>query len=228
LPQDPPAPKDDPARAAAIEQTLASGKVAEKLALLRAQKDSESAEIVKAVGKALADADVGVRVEAIEALARAKHGSALELLLAYHKEHRKALRADEVVLPKLLRAIARSGDERAVDVLADDVQGQLKPATLSARILGLGRVRSKRAADALVRVMGTIGFAEQQRHLEDFRLTFVVLTGSDQGRTFEAWSSWWSKNRESFALPRETPKLSAADQERWNAYWAGAPSKSAK
>lgn len=220
--QDPtPAPPPARAEVEALEDALRRDGTAERVAALRNLGKLESPELVAVVARALEDRESDVRVQAVEVLARAKAPAAFDALLEYHARHRKE-RKDEKLLPKLLQAVARRGDERAVEVLADDVQGQMKPAT-RARLLGLGWVRSKKSGDALLRVMKDIGFAEQLQYLEDFRLAFVVLSGSDRGKSFDAWSSWWAKEREAIQLPREMPKLATSDLERWNSFWGIKP-----
>lgn len=216
--QDPAPPERKPV-VVALETGLASAKASERIAAIRALGEFEAPELAPVLATALADSNRDVVLASIDALGLAKTGAAFEELRKYHQTRRVALRKEPDVLPRLLNAVARHRDERAIEILTDDVLGQTQTATLRARLLGLGWVRSKRSAEALLTVMNKLGFAEQVQYLEDFRLSFVILTGVDQGKTLEAWSTWWSKNKSTFEIPKAPPKPAAADETRWNAYW---------
>lgn len=218
-----PSPERVRAAVEALQAGLRSPKPALRVAAVQAEGAVDAPEVASALAVGLADADESVRVEVIDALGRLRQPTALEALLEFHKQQRRELRKQPKVLPRLLQAIARRGDERAVAVLTDDVPAQLAQATLRARLLGLGNVRSASAIEGLFKVMQAIGFAEQQQHMEDFRLSMLLLSGVDHGRSLESWITWWEASREGFAPSKEVPKLAAADWERWCTYW-GIPS----
>jgi hypothetical protein len=216
-----PKPTPEQVRAAlqALEEGLASEEPAERVAAIRENAKIDVPGVVAKIAAAVEDRSADVRLEAIDALGRSKQPSALEALLAHYKKHRIDLRKQERVLPRLLTAIARQGDARAIQPLTDDVQAQMLSPTLRARILGLGNVRTKAAVDALVELAGKIGFVEMHNHAEDFRLAMLALTGVDKGRSIDAWRTWWKAEREGFALPEEPPALAPGDATRWNDFW---------
>lgn len=220
-PQDPERPTPEQVRAAlaALEEGLASPEGAERTAAIRENAKVDVPAVVAKIADALDDRNGDVRLEAIDALGRSRRESALEALLAHHKEHRVELRKQERVLPRLLTAIARHGDARALGPLTDDVQAQMLSATLRARILGIANVRTKAAVDALVALAGKVGFVEMHNHAEDFRLAMLVLTGVDKGRSIDAWKAWWKAERETFTVSEERPALAPGDAARWSEFW---------
>jgi HEAT repeat protein len=207
------------AQVQSLSSALDSPRAAERLAALRRADLLAAEAVVRQVERGLGDREIDVRVAALDALGRLPHAAAFESLLAYHTARRKELRTQEVVLPRLLRALARHGDARALTVLRDDVLGQPRAAALRARILGCGQVRAKASVDAVLEILRAIPFTEQVQYLEDMRLALTVLTGVDHGRTLDAWASWWAKERTTFTFPDATPRLSRSDSERWHAYW---------
>ena len=215
------APSADRVRAATqqLERAFEGKQAADKLVAIKAASQVVAPAVIAWIAKGLVDSNSDVRAEAIEALGRIPHDEAFKALAQHYKAESKNLRKQERVLPKLLRAIARHGNEAALAILTDDVRAQMLQETLRARILGLATVRSKKAIDAVLALVQTIGFIEMHDHAEDLRLAMYVLTGVDRGRSVEAWKTWWAEQRESFELPPKAPQLAQVDWERWIAFW---------
>jgi len=217
-----PAPTAEQVRAAieALEAAFRSPEPAERIGAIREHARIDAAGVLAIIARGLDDRDVEVRLEAIEALGQSRSSAALDHLLEHRKSRRQELRKQERVLPRLLVAIARHGDARAIPALTDDAQAQLLQVTLRARILGLANIRSKKSVEALFELMAVLGFVEMHAHAEDFRLALLVLTGVDRGRSLDAWKTWWAKEREQVEVPAAMPKLAQADAERWAGYWS--------
>jgi hypothetical protein len=214
-----PSPEQVRAALEALDQAFEDAEAPGRVAAIRESSKVDAPAVVARIAEALDDRSGDVRLEAIDALGRSRQPAALAALLEHHEKRRKDLRKQERVLPRLLKAIARHGDPKAIGPLTDDVQAQMLGATLRARILGLANVRTKEAVDALVALAGKIGFVEMHSHAEDFRLAMLVLTGVDKGRSTDAWKAWWASEREGFAIPDEMPALAPGDASRWTEYW---------
>jgi hypothetical protein len=215
------------AAVAEIERGLASPKASESAAVLKKHASLADARDAGAIAEALKDARADVRLEAIDALGRNALADAFTALASHYAAEKKSLRKDERALPQLLLAVARHREPRAIAILTDDVQAQLKQRTITARILGLANIRTDESLAALFTLMDKLGFLEQNTHAEDSRLALMVLTGEDRGRSLEAWRKWWAESSKTFKVAAEPAELPKPERERWRAYW-GAHSDEAK
>jgi hypothetical protein len=67
-------------------------------------------------------------------------------------------------------------------------------------------------------------------YADDVRLALVMLTGVDQGRSFDAWRAWWNAVKAEFAVAPETPRPPAIERalwERWCKFWGLDPESAA-
>lgn len=206
-----------------LREAFDSGSAPQRIAALRSSFLHADESVVAQVRRGLEDRDVDVRLATFDALGRNAHESAFTALLAHQRAKRKELRSLERDLPALLTALARRGDARALPALVDDLQAQRLVATVRARILGLARIRSKAAVEALFKLADEIGFVDMHNHLEDFRLALVVLSGVDHGRSLEAWRAWWNGARARFEASERMAPLAPKDAARWREHWGESP-----
>ncbi len=206
-----------------LREAFDSGSAPQKVAALRSSSLHADESVVAQVRRGLEDRDVDVRLATYDALGRNAHESAFAALLAHQRAKRKELRTLERDLPALLTALARRGDARALPALVDDLQAQRLVATVRARILGLARIRSKAAVEALMKLADEIGFVDMHNHLEDFRLALVVLSGVDHGRSLDAWRAWWNSARGTFEPQERMAPLAPKDAARWREHWGEGP-----
>ena len=129
----------------------------------------------------------------------------------------------------LLKAIGRHGDPSSLTVLSEHPFQNLTVATGRARILGIARVHSRAAVEALMKGMSLAGGqrkfarkASEGRFKDAFRLALAVLTGIDLGESRDAWMAWWRDNRRGFQMGQSWPNLAPDLRVRWEEYWGEA------
>ena len=206
---------------AELEAAWKSDSPAERVRALQAQGGVRDAEVVKLVARGLRDKEPDVQRAAIEALRFVAHPDALKELQAQAHDD-KALRKDPLLRAALLRAVGQYGQASSIAVLAEEFAAPDDEHVLQARILGLGRVRTREAVEKLLELMKLVGPQRLQMLMPDFRLALLVLTGADQGLSQAAWQSWWSDNRAKWKIA-ETPLGLPKDLERkWKVYWGEA------
>jgi HEAT repeat protein len=221
-PDKPPSPEQARVQASLtqLETAFKSGsKATERITALQGAAGVADARVIALVAKGLTDREPAVELAAIDALGKTRHADALTALTGFYNKEKKNLRRDVEALPRLLTAIARHASVETLPIFLDDVQGQLQSKTVTARILGLANIRSNRSIDALFELMKSMGFIEQHTYAEDLRLALMVLTGEDQGRSVDAWQTWWNEHAKTFKVAPEMPKLPKAERSRWCAYW---------
>jgi HEAT repeat protein len=188
----------------------------------------EDPAIVDEIAKALRDRNVEVRRAAIDALGKNKHPDALRELHALYRRDEK-LRKDEETFVRLLQAIGRKGAPASVEVLSSDVFDHITLRTARARVMGLGRIRTKDSVETLVKLSRLSG-GDTRRRVQsqtdaraiidrDFRLSLAVLTGQDLGNDRGEWSRWWNDNKSKLQVAPERPALEAPFVKQWEEYW---------
>ena len=156
--------------------------------------------------KGLADRDAAVRAEAAKCLGAMGCRNVVPHLTRAMKTNSK----DTEVFLALVDALGEIGDPRAIPSLADDFWGwkdrTLAVRTGRAKIGALGRIRSKKAVDALMDLLYKFG---RGRHgslgglLADVDRSLGKLTGQSFGKDRQAWKDWWRKNKARFKLEED-------------------------
>lgn len=175
--------------------------------------------------KGLRAEDATLRVAAVEALGRLPLPEARKALEGALKRDRKALQKDPPSYAALLRAIARHGDPASIPVLTDELFQAPDRTVVTARILGLARIRTRESVDELMRLMRSSPHHKVEDYMPDFRLALARLTGADKGSSQELWGSWYGEHKNDPGVSPEPPELAPELQRRWDLYWGreGAP-----
>jgi len=213
LARPPLAPSDGAARV--LEAALQRSRPALRAAALDLAPSGNDAALATAIVPALSDPDEEVRKVALAALGRSTAPNALDALLEHARAGAAELRAHPRELATLLHALGRHADPRSLPALASDALHTLDPEPLRARILALGRIRTRESVDTLISLARALPFAEEQQVLHEVRLSLAVLTGETPGRTFASMVRWWSEQRATFVVPAELPTLPPALVRRW-------------
>jgi hypothetical protein len=213
----------------ALQAALDSGDENDLLDALEGARTSDDRISVELVAKALRSQYLAVRLAALDTLGRMRSPEALDKL---HAEYRTStdVRDDDQVFAELLKAIGRRGDPSSVDVLADDPFDRLTLESGTARIMGLGRIRTKRSLEAFVamsrkaspsarRGRGMVDAQWAGRFREAMRCTAVVLTGQDFGFSRPDWEKWWRANDDKFQVSGSRPPVPADVRAYWEHYW---------
>ncbi|MCI0341801.1 MAG: HEAT repeat domain-containing protein [Planctomycetales bacterium] len=149
----------------------------------------------KDVAPLLADPDPVVRGLAAEALGALGEPAAAPALL---KAWKAAAAEPRLALP-VARALASTPDPVAIAPLSAGLAAGESLAVGRARLAALGRIRDKRAVDALVGLLGEV--SGKKELLEPAVAALRALTGEDQGENAAAWREWWKKSKAKFAFP---------------------------
>ena len=218
----PPRPDDARVQAVieALDQALASGSRRQGTQAILAARDVLSSEAAPWVFRVLGErgtAEIGV-----ELMRWVEHPGVVDVLLGAYWPMQAMLEGDPELHALLLRSIAQHGVDHAVDVLVDEVSRSVDPRVLSARCMGLARIRTADSLDGLFRILERIeGLEERARAdaLVDFDLAVRWLTGAEPGPRAADWRAW--RDRHPDAAPAaEPPTLPADLRARWDAYWA--------
>jgi len=221
----PPVPDADRAKVAVAELRAAFDKndAGPRIRAIESAGSIADPEVVRQLGRGLADRDLAVQKAAIEALRFNTHEKGLDELLARAKV--KAAKDDLSLYALLLRAIGQHGDPRAIAALSENPWAAPDGQVIQAKILGLGRIRTNEALKAITDLMEVAGPHKIQAFMKDFRLALWSLTGSDQGESAELWQRWYRENKSKLKIapePRDEPSELAR---RWKAYWANPKSE---
>ena len=205
---------------AALEAAFGKdGSTAKKTEAIAAAVPVVDARVISAMQKGLSDKESSVVVVTVESLGKMKHPSALDALVAFYKREHKKLAEDLTVMPALLKAIGRHGSPTTIALLKEDAFDQKTYLAGQARILSLGNVRTNEALEALIDLSKMVGPQRMDGLRNDMRVSLGQLTGLDLGPDSVAWTRWWNDNRKGFEVTKEAPKLDAALQRPWDAYW---------
>lgn len=169
--------------------------------------------------KGLRHDDLAVRGAAVEALARMDHPAALDALHAAFAREKKQLQEAPPRHAAYLRAIARHGKERSIPLLVEDLFQSPDRGVVTARILGLGNIRSPKSVEELVRLMRSSPRPRVGDHMGEFRLALVALTAADMGTDQELWINWYGDHKTRLEVAAEPAELPPELRRRWNAYW---------
>jgi hypothetical protein len=203
----------------ALGAGLARGRVGQRIAAVVEHGPRARGTELATLAATLASPEQALRLAALDALGRSPAPEAFELLLTHAAARDRRALASDLETSRLFLALARHRDARAIAVLAERPRAQLGLETVRARLLGLGRIRKRASIEALLSIVEALPFAERQQHLQEFRLSMRVLTGTDAGQTVEAWRRWWRAQPPEFAPSANEPELTGPEGARWRMEW---------
>ena len=169
-----------------IESALAGKETPPKLRALQAASEVPSPVVVKAVTKGFREPEKEVKNAAIQALRWMDHPKALETLHKTFKNDR-AIRKDDELTAAVLKGIGQHGDPSSIKVLAGDPFETRFYGAIRARVLGLGMIRDVKSVESLMKMMKLTDQRKIDRYMDDFRLSLMMLTATDQGPSSSAW-----------------------------------------
>ncbi|MFT6362075.1 MAG: HEAT repeat protein [Planctomycetota bacterium] len=216
-------PKIDPKKVEAtvelLKQAFKKGsKVADKLEAITAAVDVLHEDVAKALAKGLKDKEAEVVISTIDALRQMKIPSALTELVSAHKRERN-LKKDDDQFAALLKAIGSYGDHDHVELLADDMLHNPHREVIRARILSLGNTRCNESAEELISIMNSAAKKKIQPYMGEISLALTALTGADEGKSQDRWTTWWNANKRDLEIEETMPPLPKKLKAIWNKYW---------
>jgi hypothetical protein len=218
----PQAPAADAARVKAavteLDRAFKDGAAAERVTAIQAAASYADPEVIVRIAKGMRDKELDVERAAIEALRFMNHSDATKALVdAARKEPR--LRKEPALFASLLRAIGQRADASTIEVLAEDIWTMPDYTIVQARVLSLGRIRTKASVEKLMELMRLAGQSKLEPYMETFRVALMVQTGVDQGTSQDAWLAWWTANKSKFVVPDRPAPLPKTSQYYWDVYW---------
>jgi len=216
----PPSPDAARIKTALVElkEAFAKPDAGPRIRAIEGAADISDADVVRYFGRGLDDKDVSVQKASIEALRFSAHAKALDELLA--RARMKAAKDDLPLYAALIRAIGQHEDPRAIEVLTDNLWSAPDAQVVQAKILGLGRVRTKESLKALTDLMEVAGPYKMQPFMKDFRLALWSLTGIDQGESRDLWLRWHRENKSAVKIQAQPATEPRELSRRWEQYWA--------
>ncbi len=219
------APQEEATRR--LEAALRDGGEEERVEAIRGAGRVADDGVARLLARALRDPARAVRREAIDALGWNPSEEALKALTADYWKN-TALRDDAELFALLLKAIGRHGDPKSIVVLTDSPFRNLALANGTARLMGLGNVRSTESVKALVDLSkragpekgkGETGGNWPDTYGPPFRAALSVLTGQDFGMSRAAWQNWWKENGKGFKMAPERPPAPSDIAQYFEHYW---------
>ncbi|MCY2960402.1 MAG: HEAT repeat domain-containing protein [Planctomycetota bacterium] len=201
-----------------LKEAFAKTDAGPRIRAIEAAANLADAEVVRYLGRGLDDKDVSVQKAAIEALRFNAHEKALDELLARAKV--KAAKDDLPLYATLLRAVGQHGSPRSIELLTENPWSAPDAQVIQAKILGLGKVRTKEALKALTDLMEIAGPQKIQPFMKDFRLALWSLSGADQGESRDLWLVWYRENKSNLKIAPEPAAEPKELSRRWQQYWA--------
>lgn len=200
-----------------LKDSLKSREAKERADAIARHRSLGDAEVVGLIARGLRDSADEVVSASIYALRYNEHPKALEALHRAYKD--KKLRKRQEHYPALIQAIGQHANKSSIPLLANNAVTQSSKDAIRARILSLGNIRDRGSVDALMSLMRTAGRHRVQPYMREFRISLMILTGTDQGQNQDEWASWWNASRKSFDVARQAPELPAAQRRRWERFW---------
>jgi len=223
----PPGKEQVAAACESLAKALAKNARADEAAsALRAAAEVVDPRVIEVVeAKGLRHGDPAVRDAAAEALGRMAHPDALRALHEALARDKKELQAAPPRYAVLLRAIARHGAESSIPELVEDAFQSSDKGVVTARILGLARIRSPKSVDALLQLLRSSHRTWDGSQSSDFRLALAVLTGEDKGTDRQLWIHWYGDHKGRIEVRAVPPELPPELRKRWRSYWGEAEEK---
>ena len=217
----PPSKEQIAATCDALTKALEKGASADgAVSALQAALEVVDARVIAVIdSKGLRHEDRAVRDAAVEVLGRMQHPDALKALHEALKRDKKELETAPPRYATFLRAIARHGQESSIPYLVEDVFVSSDKTLVTARILGLGHIRSPKSVDELIQMMRSSKKSWQGAQMPDFRLALAILTGEDKGTDRQLWINWYGDHKVKLEVAAVPPVLPAELQKRWTSYW---------
>jgi len=196
---------------------------------LRSASQVVHSDVVKAIDEhGMRHADLEIRAAAIRALGRMDDPTAIEALHAATKRDEKLLEKEHRLHAELLKEIGRHGDPASIPYLVEDTFQSADKEVVTARIMALGRIRSKKSVDELIGFMRSVRRSRVNDHMGEFRVALTALTGTDCGTTPEPWINWYGDAKRGLEITPEMKPLTGALKRYWYTYWGEAEEKPEK
>ena len=188
-----------------------------KIQIIAAHGEIAASKVAKVLATFLRDKDDKVKRRTLEALRWNEDPEALAQL--HQRLEKGTFDKHEELLPLLLKAIGQHADESSIPLMSSNAFMTKNRAAVRARILSLGHIRSKASVDALVQLMHSAKREHVQSYMLEIRLSLMILTEQDHGRSQDFWIKWWNKNKKKFKVAEKPPKLPANEDRAWKTYW---------
>ncbi len=214
----PPSPELVARTVTELTTALTKGDKDEKTRALQAASRVNAPEVIKLVARGFKDDENEVKAATIQALRFLDHEDALALLHRALASDR-AIKKDEALTASLIKAIGQHADPSSVRVLSKDAFETKNYAAIRARVLGFGKIRTRESLEALLDLMKVTGQHTIDRYMGDFRLSLMVLTGTDRGPSSAQWQRWWQDHKKTFEVAPEPALLPRPQALQWANFW---------
>lgn len=221
LPDDPPDPAVVEATLEKLEAAYSSKEVPEIVAAFEAARPVLDKQVIREVARGMKHKAPEVQAAAIETLRWMKHPAALDALHNAY-ERNKPLMKDDELSTRVLKAIGQHAAPSSLEVLEDNPFGTTYHKAVQARIYSLGRIRTDDALEATFKMMNKAGAGRRgnnNRYVNEFRVSLTVLTGVDRGPRREDWVAWWNDNKRTFEVAPDLPNIPKEIRRKWFRYW---------
>ncbi|MDQ7779103.1 MAG: HEAT repeat domain-containing protein, partial [Planctomycetota bacterium] len=148
------------------------------------------------------DRETTVQIAALKVLVQHKDPNAVPVLTSIFDDCKE----DKITLAiEICQALGAFADPRAVKSLSSDLWRINERNVIRARIQALGEIRDKSSIDALIRMMWSKHRKNGMVQFDAIRDALKKLTHLDFGGNRTDWQNWWSKNKNSFQVPKDPP-----------------------
>lgn len=195
------------------------------LAVLDAVGRIPSKLVTKELGAGLKHQSQAVILGTLEALRHNPDPTAIDVLVKQRKN--KAILDDAKAAEAYAFALGQKADRKCLKPLTDDLvaSSKMPSEVLKAKVSALGRIRHVDAIEAILDFSRTGVAGGRQRGgvknmMREAQRSLIVLTGSDQGTSQQAWHDWWSDAKRGFKMSEHAwPLENARTQRQWDNLW---------
>lgn len=214
-----PDPKKVEATLTDLKKGMAQREVPLRIQALNRAAEVEHEKVIDLIAKeGLRDKDMEVVRYSVDVLGLMQHDEARLALESFLKRN-KRIREDPEAFAGLVRAIGRHANPKSITPLTKDLFAVREREVVQARILALGNIRDPKSVKELFGLMTSVDRRKLNPHMDELRMSLMILTGVDKGESPERWIDWWNDNKKKIEVSSKAPKLPQQMQRRWDRFW---------
>jgi hypothetical protein len=204
-----PAAPDEATQAAALLLEFKDKDPSARVKALERARDNQHESLLPALTRLLSDAELGVRIAAIEALTRradagARRKAAVSLAARLGRLSKGRADRDEVMA--LIASLGTLREASGIKALLDPIEVEMDMDEVKARLHAVASIPRAEAVEALIDFLALGRRSGRGKHRAEAHDALRYLTGAQPseyataGHDADRWRSWWKDNKKSVDL----------------------------
>ena len=195
---------DERAQAEALLAELKGKDPSARVKALERAKDNQHESLLPALTRLLSDAELGVRLASIEALAQREEKTARRKAAASLAARLARLskgRADHDEVMTLIASLGTLREPGGIKALLDPIEVEMDMEEVKARLHAVASIPHEQAVDALIDFLALGRRGGRAKHRAQAHDALRYLTGAKPtdyetaGHDADRWRSWWKDNK---------------------------------